>query len=470
MPAVPPGFMTVGIYILFALLVVTDTANGGATNAPAPVQRKSGGGDADWDVLWRGKSPRSHSDATDSTRYAALTPVGRVPYQDEAATVRRAGIQDLWRDFARFARRKRRPRALIMGSGPSAGLTTMADAAIAALPKVFDIWSTNSFIFHERLVPTFHHVEMKPYTRDFWLRNFDPGTAPGRARLARLRKGRTVFWGRRNHARLKWLKNGRGGPSELQVVSFVAGPSAQYYTYDAAATLKTSNKDCCARKAAEVRLNPEHTLALRPNHLTKLCGASLTVVLDMVILLGYEEIYFLGVDLHSHHHFWDTGHTRAATLVGKQFWVPPEQRPGAAGPHDTGQRGVQSYLANLNNHLSAVLRLRGIDTNHDNTTANSAAQAVITAVLPFVPKLRRPFVNLAPKSLLAACGIRTADARAVFARALTSETLSKAGHNAGADGVAGAAVSAAVWGDLLGDSGKMCSCMGPKFKVTKKKG
>ena len=275
--------------------------------------------------------------------------------------------------------------------------------------------------------------------------------------------------GRRNHARLKWLKNGQGGPSELQVVSFVAGPKAEYYTYDASATLKTSNKDCCTRKAAEVRLNPEHALALRPGHLTKLCGASLTLVVDMVLLLGYEEIYFLGVDLNSHNHFWDTGHTHAAALVGKQFWIPPEQRPGGAtGPHDTGQRGVQSYLANLNTHLTTALRL---DTGPANDTApvvtGSALQVLRGAftVLPFVPKLRRPFVNLSPKSLLASCGIITADARAVFARALTSATLSSS-HNAGADGAAGAAASAAVWSGDDGGSGTMCSCMA---KVKKKK-
>ena len=223
--------------------------------------------------------------------------------------------------------------------------------------------------------------------------------------------------GRRNHARLKWLKNGQGGPSELQVVSFVAGPKAEYYTYDASATLKTSNKDCCARKAAEVRLNPEHALALRPGHLTKLCGASLTLVVDMVLLLGYEEIAFIGVDLNSHHHFWDTGFTNAAALVGKQFWIPPEQQQQTSGPgskwHDTGQRGVHVYLENLNNHLSSVLGLHGKDGENTTTTTGTAFQVVQGAftVLPWVPKLRRPFVNLAPKSLLASCGMRTADGR-----------------------------------------------------------
>ena len=146
-----------------------------------------------------------------------------------------------------------------------------------------------------------------------------------------------------------------------------------------------------------------------------------------------QEIYFLGVDLSSAGHFWD----EPGDVAGPQFWVPPPP-PGdssaaaAAGRrHATADRGVAQYLHHLDARLSAARRGAATDP------------AAAAQVSPFL-RLRRPFVNLAPASLLAACGLATADGAALFPKALRAGVLA-GGHDAGADGRAGAAFSAAVW-------------------------
>jgi len=164
--------------------------------------------------------------------------------------------------FLSLASVKKNNSAIFLGCGPS--IREIDQGFIDKLDNL-DVWSSNSWIIHNTIVPDFYHVEVKAHRS---------GPLFKRLCVEKAEQYKDVNWiidGTRPHL-LEYVK-----PDLYS--SIYAYP--KYYRQDTSGNY------------------PLHPQAVAVSN-----NASLTVILDLMQRMEYERIYFLGVDMYSSRYFW----------------------------------------------------------------------------------------------------------------------------------------------------------------------
>jgi hypothetical protein len=164
--------------------------------------------------------------------------------------------------FLELPKFKKNSQAIFLGCGPS--IKDIDDAFLRKIEKL-DVWTSNSWIIHDTIVPDFYHVEVKAHR-----------SGPLFKRLCNEKSDlyKNVNWiidGTRPHL-LEYVK-----PDLYS--SIFAYP--KYY-----------------------RQETSGNYSLHPQAVAVSNNASLTVILDMMARMNYDKIYLLGVDMYSSEYFW----------------------------------------------------------------------------------------------------------------------------------------------------------------------
>lgn len=127
----------------------------------------------------------------------------------------------------------------------------------------FDTWTSNFFIYHD-FVPKFYHLELKS--------------------------------GLPEHLRI-WSERKQSKGEKYAEVKFVIMKDRAYLT-DAIG----EHEHVYCYERATGKCNPEEPF--HPTILTHRCGASFTLILELLKKFGYKKIVLFGVDLRDSRYFW----------------------------------------------------------------------------------------------------------------------------------------------------------------------
>jgi hypothetical protein len=164
--------------------------------------------------------------------------------------------------FLNLPEHKKNNQAIFLGCGPS---ILDIDEDFKAKLASLDVWTSNSWIIHNDIVPDFYHVEVKAHR-----------SGPIFKRLCQEKS--------KEYKDVNWIIDGTR-PHLLEYVNPTAYPSI--YAYPKYYRQETSG---------EYDIHPQ-AVAVSNN-------ASLTVILDIMTRMNYDKIYFLGVDMYSSRYFW----------------------------------------------------------------------------------------------------------------------------------------------------------------------
>ena len=171
----------------------------------------------------------------------------------------------LVKKFTELAKRKNSKSAFFLGCSQSINTLTLEQEKL--IQENFDIWVSNNFMVHKRIVPDFYHVEIKHH------RN-----GPLIGRLAHQR--------RESYKNVNWIID-QTRPYILNYVSLNDYSNEKIHVYPK--TYRREDHGKYTPLANEVSVS---------------CNASITVIMDLMVRMGYENIYFLGVDMNDSRYFW----------------------------------------------------------------------------------------------------------------------------------------------------------------------
>ncbi|MDB4337431.1 hypothetical protein OAA09_00275 [bacterium] len=188
--------------------------------------------------------------------------------------------------FLNLPASRKNKEAIFLGCGPS---ILDIDENFKNRLKHLDVWSSNSWIIHNEIIPDFYHVEVKAHR-----------SGPIFKRLCQEKK--------LQYHDVNWIIDGTR-PHLLDYVSPSDYPSiyayAKYYRQE---------------ESGDYELHPQ-AVAVSNN-------ASLTVILDMMARMNYEKIYFLGVDMYSSKYFWtDNADYDSVNIPDIIKSCKPDERP-----------------------------------------------------------------------------------------------------------------------------------------------
>tara|TARA_B100000287_G_C20624600_1_gene777267 strand:+ start:305 stop:1036 length:732 start_codon:yes stop_codon:yes gene_type:complete len=195
--------------------------------------------------------------------------------------------------------------AVFLGSGPSINNITKEQQEKL---KQYDLWSSNSWIAHKTIIPDFYHLEVKAH------RN---GKFAERMLKEKAEQYKDVNW---------ILDNTR--PYLLNYVK----PELyeNIYVYNKQHRNSNSGKYKVTEQIVGVS-----------------CSASLTCILDVMIKMGYEKIYLIGVDLKSGEYFWtDNPEYDDVGIPDIIQSCKPDER-SKNDIHSTAERGIHNFIAEL---------------------------------------------------------------------------------------------------------------------------
>jgi hypothetical protein len=164
--------------------------------------------------------------------------------------------------FINLPKAKKNNQAIFLGSGPS--ILDIDEDFIQKLKNV-DVWTSNSWIIHNKIIPDFYHVEVKAHR-----------SGPIFKRLCKEKSDA--------YKDVNWIIDGTR-VHLLEYVDPAVYPSIYAYS-----------KFYRQESSGEYQIHPQ-AVAVSNN-------ASLTVILDLMSRMNYEKIYFLGVDMYSSKYFW----------------------------------------------------------------------------------------------------------------------------------------------------------------------
>ena len=148
--------------------------------------------------------------------------------------------------------------AVFLGCGPS--INDITDEQWAKI-KSMDIWTSNNWYIHD-VIPNFYHLEVKLH------RNGEYSAKKIKER-------------EQDYANVNWILD-KTRPYLFDIV----GANSNIYAYD-----KSYRGD-------------DGFYEPTPDQVQVSCGASITIVLDLMQKMNYDKIYFCGVDLYSSEYFW----------------------------------------------------------------------------------------------------------------------------------------------------------------------
>lgn len=236
------------------------------------------------------------------------------PATTRSKTAARLGVHDVFVNVDVLRGRSRVSAALLCGSGPSANLIDESNARF--FESVTDVWSTNQFFVHRHLTPRFHHAEFKKGTLDFWRENYRES--------ARFRETTFIL-----------------DDSYTEAILFLLKHDAHVFAYRNRMVEWRSRKSCTP---ADGYFLPSPCKRLR-----KACSASTTLVLNLLGLVGYESVYFVGIDLATPKHFWTENPQYPPALSRYQPMVNFRGIVNysdvlASGVHPTRHREVHKFI------------------------------------------------------------------------------------------------------------------------------
>ena len=168
----------------------------------------------------------------------------------------------LVKHIAKLPEKKKNNSAIFLGCGPS--INSIDDEFKDKL-DCLDVWSSNSWIIHNNIVPDFYHVEVKAHR-----------SGPIFKRLC-VDKAET-------YKQVNWLIDG------------TRAHLLEYVRPDLYESIYAYPKFYRQEESGNYIPHPQ-AIAVSNN-------ASLTVILDIMSRMNYEKIYFLGVDMYSSKYFW----------------------------------------------------------------------------------------------------------------------------------------------------------------------
>jgi len=161
--------------------------------------------------------------------------------------------------------KKKKKSAFFLGCSTSINSLTLEQEQ--KIQDNFDVWVSNNFMVHKRIIPDFYHMEIKHH------RN-----GPLIHRLAHQK--------REEYQNVSWIID-QTRTYILNYVSINDYPHENFYLYPKV-----------YRKEEHGKYNPD------PNNISVSCNASITVIADIMSRMGYENIYFYGVDMNDSRYFW----------------------------------------------------------------------------------------------------------------------------------------------------------------------
>ena len=204
-------------------------------------------------------------------------------------------VLDLFHHQHVFLTHKQHSRALVMGCGPTAA--DVDASAARRLMDHFDVWATNQFFYHHYLVPNFYHAEIKgDALNSHWHRGFLANETKRRLYAS------TVFIGQYTGAT---CRKACFGTSYLDILQNATTAPAHLFAYEYPADVRQVDYWHC-NKQTGVKAAEEALLGGAPScdQLSKYCASSMTLVLSLIVSMGYKEVYMLGIDLVQADHFF----------------------------------------------------------------------------------------------------------------------------------------------------------------------
>ena len=223
--------------------------------------------------------------------------------------------------------RRTRKWALFCGCGPSMNLVDYSKAAY--LERHFDVWATNQFFIHRYVTPRFMHVEFKPWSLTLWSQFL--GESKNRQKYANT----TIIMARAS----------RRSEIGFRLLSRLLTPG-QLFAY---------RKDLGELQYQAIRGCNETDGKHRPpacGPLIAKCSSSITLVLQLIALLQYEAVWFLGVDLVLRDHFWNSNPIYLAEI--SKF--PPFVRVANATYHNVSHTHLVPFRLNSDEAHSTAKR------------------------------------------------------------------------------------------------------------------
>jgi hypothetical protein len=235
-------------------------------------------------------------------------------YQEMPVTAVQDAVDalDVWANFDQLLSHKRSSSAVLLGSAPS--LSKIKDATWQTISANADTWTINNAIIFASVVPIrFAHIEMnKLWAYKSAERNWiEDCTAKGRKTSLEQLSGTALITNRLHDCRVHrddgdrmecTMKPGMEEivhhPSKNEIVGTLAR-FGRMFTYERAQRWypESDQKAWCKMNSTAMRWP-------REGELLRSCGASLTLVLDLLFHMQYERVYFLGFEMTSQEHFW----------------------------------------------------------------------------------------------------------------------------------------------------------------------
>lgn len=173
--------------------------------------------------------------------------------------------------------------AIFLGCGPS----------INKLDETFldgkDVWVNNNFILHKRIVPDFYHPELKEHRNGPMLRSL-------------------IDQKKEQYKNTNWILN-----------------KQQPYLLNA--------------------VKPEwFDNIFQYSGIRSFCVSSITIIIQVMLSLGYKKIYFGGVDLNSSEYFWTDDPSYNVPEINNS--CKPDER-SKDSIHPTAEREVHKWIASV---------------------------------------------------------------------------------------------------------------------------
>lgn len=190
---------------------------------------------------------------------------------------------------------KRNRSAIFLGCGES--INDLNEHQINFINENFDVWTSNNFLINNSIIPDFYHMEIKHH------RN-----GPLVSRLAKERK--TAY------KNVNWIID-QTRPYILNYLGLDNYNINNMFVYPKQYRKEETGKYIVDKEIVSVS-----------------CNASLTVISDIIVRMGYDCIYFLGVDMNNSKYFWTNNEKYSHVLIEDimQSCKPDERKPEELHP------------------------------------------------------------------------------------------------------------------------------------------
>lgn len=233
--------------------------------------------------------------------------------------------------FQELIARKKSDYAFFLGCGQS--INQLSDDNIDNLHKNFDVWTTNNFLIHQKIVPHFYHLEVKAHRNGPLIRRAS-------SQKKDLYRGTT------------WIID-KTRPYIFDYLSKNDYLENKFLFYDKIYRQEQHGKYHPDKERVCVSIN-----------------ASITLVLDMMVRMNYKTIYFLGVDMNTSEYFWTDNNLYKDVLIESiiQTTKPDERHPKSLHPTSQVANFLPEFMsfngqdvANLSNISLLKDKIRTLD-------------------------------------------------------------------------------------------------------------